>query len=389
MTHFNDDGIIVGALKQLLKSVNLPACHVWKPGDRVFKDSIYVHKTNIYKCLQSGKFTSLDKSAFKDCSFYVLNEFIPNLTKNLVTNTTLYDVHTHEYLGNFLRFVRDYLDIDLMSLYNCFNNQLITNLKINTTYVANDSEVKINFDSDDLKYKIYAIPVKFDKKYTIALNCTSKIEVVCGLYADNMLDTTNSTNTLFINTYKKYAGLKLNKPVVYDKLEAILDAELDANKLYTLEDNLKLFIKIPAEENSSVVVFEGDCSSNGSYYFKDNSIYPSFATVINDYASMSQLLKMNSEVSYPFADKLIEYILGCAITDKTRISDNIAKVQQSVKDENIIENYYPQKGIWDNKLRPALYQAFMNDKSVISKYDVLGYVDKDVESTLIKDLDVE
>jgi hypothetical protein len=61
---------------------------------------------------------------------YTYGDKLLNYTKNLYITNNVYDSYTHEYLGDYLRFKRDYLDINLMPLYNCFSNRTCDKLDL-------------------------------------------------------------------------------------------------------------------------------------------------------------------------------------------------------------------------------------------------------------------
>ena len=160
------------------------------------------------------------------------------------------------------------------------------------------------------------------------------------------------------------------------------------------ECDLKLFIKLPATNNSSITVLEGDYRSwNDSQCVGLNKTQNK--TVLNFEASDEclsnsnlklitplQLLKFNTGKSYPFADRLVEYLLGNAITPLDEIADNIKRVQTiAVKNGQVNK----VDGIWTDKLQKILY-SFMNSKELTqsnkkeTNHDILGYADKDVEN---------
>ena len=108
-------------------------------------------------------------------------------------------------------------------------------------------------------------------------------------------------------------------------------------------EDLKLIIKLPATNNSSIVILEGNYTTyndsvakaaNGKSLLKVVN-----KTVINyeDLNSLKeltdklitplQLLRTNTGESYPFADRLLEYIIGNAITVNEEIADNVIRAK--------------------------------------------------------------
>lgn len=199
---------------------------------------------------------------------YAFGDKILNLTRNLKINNNIYDTYTHEYLGDYLRFKRDYEGINLMPLYNCFNNYVCEKLSLTVKPVEGDW-VSV-FNSLDSQYKIYAMPVKMFQKYTIAIDSDHPVELCCGLYGA-YLDSRQKSTLLSNNTYKRYAKCTFNQPFVFTKLrDYCLTLANSAttpegcNSLIELaqnEQDLKLFIKLPVQNNSTITVLEGDYSN--------------------------------------------------------------------------------------------------------------------------------
>ena len=83
---------------------------------------------------------------------YNRGDHITNLTRSLEIKNNIYDSYTHEYLGEYLRFLRDYDGINLMSMYNCFSNR--------RPYRMEYKDETITLNSLDSNYKIYMLPGK-------------------------------------------------------------------------------------------------------------------------------------------------------------------------------------------------------------------------------------
>ena len=458
MLRFNNDNIITGQIKQLLKEFNLPKVKVWKEGIRLFPGIFYIKDNNLYVGV-AGQPVTLQ---FIDS--YIYGRSITNLTKNLLIYDTVYDSYTHKYLGDYLRFYRDMKNINLMSMYNCFSNELARNLTKEVRDSSNN--IKFNFDTENDNFKIYMVPLKFFEKYTIGLECDTKIEIIAGLYDnEKLINFSSNPNdvTLYDTTYVKKIGTKISSPFLYTKLVDLGD--ILTKTLYSQESNLKLFIKVPANSTSSVVVLEGDFLKSAELHFETDDTFAgrkvsfevcNFETgtvsssgqtfvykggnVERRYLSRPQLLDFNSTLSYPFANRLIEYLFGNVITSDEDIAKNISRIQKRLvqrygeyvtdKDGNLVylldsdgnyvlsngttisvsafnalpsfdpkkkmrlpihkyvgmSNIITEESLWSTKLRNVCYDAIISsniEEGVNSnKFDLIGFIDKDSEKAI-------
>ena len=428
MFKFNDTNILTGYIKEMLASFNLPCYKVYTKQQREHFEETG-EELNVIASQEASKasdtapekhpcFISYIKEGsvqqyFKnnDNSYtwkviadpYLYNIFVPNETKNYVIKNNIYDYYTHEYLGEYLRFIRDFHNVDLMPLYNCFSDHICNNIEL-TWDVGADAKKSITFSGSNPEYKIYMLPVKLFQKYTIAIDCQQEYELCCGIYG-KYLDNREIFKSIPEKTYKRVIG-QFSNPILYDLAELLPSklAEGSAEEkeqweetmmwLAKNEGDLKLFIKLPASNNSSITVLEGDYRSwNDSHGVGINKTQNK--TILNFEASDEclsnsnlklitplQLLKFNTGKSYPFADRLVEYLLGNAITPLDEIADNIKRVQTIALKNGQVNK---ADGIWTDKLQKILY-SFMNSEELTqsnkkeTNHDILGYADKDIEN---------
>lgn len=445
-----------------------------------------------------------------------------NYTKNLQIKNNIYDSYTHEYLGDYLRFQRDYNKINLMPLYNCFSNRDCEHLDLSVEVSSGDNGYTAEFKTSE-DYKIYMVPVKLFQKYTIAIDCEGAVEMCCGLYdkyqykdtsSDMLLN--NCITKLAKATYACYNSMQFKAPVVFDKLffikSALYSHNSDTlNRLAAKETALKLFIKVPKNNKSSIVVLEGDYASYNDMvvqqkvipmevtnklvaeYLEQNPkvveaneelfkyLIKPFADIVSDSTNVSyiahakeiikgfplaalefykseetlpgvtklsteqlsileemaglvhlnvgeslkndelkaiskgmslipinimarnrtiinfeddhfeelatklisplQLLRTNTGISYPFADRLIEYLVGNVVTPIDEISDNISRAKSIAKvncEMNKVDLSTP--GIWSPIMQLLFYNYIAEKHSTNDAFhDLLGFVDKDVE----------
>jgi hypothetical protein len=483
MLKFDNTHIFTGYLKQMLSSFNLPTCRVYtkefanyrnrfgKEDPRViesfdnieyYKDTTdntgkkrisyrvnYLKSNELYNYFWPFKSKDNQKLTREECcwkhsvtAFYDKDKNIPGLTRTLNNPGNVYNSATHEYLGDYLRFLRDYYDVNLMSMYNCFSNNICNNINVSfDRAIGGDVDHGVSkavFNASDSRYHIYSLPVKLFSDYTIAIDCNQEIEMFCGFY-NKTLDQNAELST---KTYKRVNRAFFKQPFLYDRLnvkywgfdEAMAIDESGYPKfvngetltrwdLANREQDLRLFIKVPALCKSSIVILEGDYRGFNDFKYApitNSSINPTWKyehnhSIINfgdnldlnesifKPISRLQLLTLNTGESYPFADRLVEYLSGSAITPMDEIADNIKRAQKVMSENN---HYFKIEGVWENKMQKIIYDYLVNSgpiqavevdnkiKLVDSRqgyhktlghdskstlYDVIGYIDKDAE----------
>ena len=124
--------------------------------------------------METTRYAKFDLSKFKVIQDnYVFGNRLTNITKKLNLNSLYYDSYTHNYLGRYLRFYRDYTGVDLMPLYNCFSEVAVTNLTIKDL----SQNIILQSDENSVTYMVDIIP---GKEYTIYIDCKNLIEMCAG-----------------------------------------------------------------------------------------------------------------------------------------------------------------------------------------------------------------
>ena len=487
-TRFNDNTIETKFIKQLVAKTQVPFISTWKPGDFAVRGMVYITRDSIWKCNHTGwpkhlmdtctptehttivnehgiriSYTS-DESIpyFTKVSSYNFGKEYYNVTGSYQSNILGYDATTHFYLGQYLRMMRDIFDLDLMPFYNCFCGEYVSDVDF-------DSTSNVIVSTTD-QYKIASVPVKFGKKYMIAINSEVPVETMLVVYGRkglirnltenlNDIQVTNQGTIYSEGTYKKYQRTCFQDPVIYEtkswhqlynvytKMSGRFVSDVDENEILTnpnydqalgqFEKYLRLLIKVPKNNTSSLVVLEGDYRLTGDdtvkhsnavtwtnregigatvnskvvtgewvrpkiikSYYKQNEngelVYVDSEkeeTQIDDspvLLSPLGLLQMSDGNSYAFSNRLIEYLLQNVINPLEEFGDNITRIQQYSKSyENNLKNGSRftkpvTPGVWDEDLREYLFNLVRDTKYLTTKVDLTGYVDKDTERIITR-----
>lgn len=265
-------------------------------------------------------------------------------------------------------------------MYNCFSNNPTRNVIFNF-----DGKTFSSYSND---YTIYAIPARFGKKYTVALDWFGSVEVFSGFYSSGVIVPTSINSDYFnTSTYKKYTGMRFNHPVVYDCLDF---NNLKVAPDFFKESCLKLFLVVPNTCKSTIVVLEGDYLKNTEIFINKNKEQELGSKVPSkvDYVSRLQLLYLNTTEKYMLADRLVEFLSNNAINPNDDIVENIKRLQRKLfydgnallNNDSVIYNFkIDNYGIWNDSIREFLYLYARKYKYTNKLFDITGYLDKDLE----------
>lgn len=431
MTRFYDNTITTNFIKYLLSKFELPMIPFFENGMFVKKDNLYICNNAIYKCNGSGNrstdqflngFLSDNKTR---CSTYiqpfVLGERYANITTNFIGKTNFYDSETHYHLGEFLRSVRAVDGVDLMPLYNCFNGEYIDGIyfeKPTNTEKTDTSKLEdfgITRTSVDSGYKILSVPIKFGREYTIAIDSDCGIETIPVIYSQTGIiedrtmklisdNTKTEEGVIVTEAYHKFDRCSFqDRSIVVNALTYSDSGSGDSGTggesefLGQYEKFLRLLIKVPSSNKSSVVVFEGNCAniidtsrSNINYSSGYSRPLPEIIGETRYIYTTPKINFFNDGNIYAFSDTLIQYLLLGVICGVDPINENIIRVQEYISSDEFRKangSVYTRpyrRGVWDDSMQDFILNTILNTRYLITKLDKNGLVDRETEGIITR-----
>ena len=382
MQHFLENTIQSRFIQSYLYNNPIPNFDTVSDGDTIIEGMQYANRRQIIKCTKTGTYMHTGKH--ERIREYDIAYYYPKFSKRYVPKSAYYDTDTHIWLGEYLRIYRDIYGVNLMPYYNMFAEDWLSSCFID----AEDNEIKTYSKSS---VKLTRIPIKFNKTYTIAIDSPSTIMLAPAFFMKDYLLTIKDVNSgatknltsTFISSrltdnfsdIKKYPNLSFSHPITY-RVDCI-DFEYAQ-----YQRDLYLLIQLPYECTSSIVVLEGDYTDFNNaeqiinYEEIDNKI--SSNNLNSTLKSELSLLQLNTGASYPYTDRLIEYLLNNVIDSEENISGNIQNTQLSVP--YLRQSKY-FSGAWNDYTRAKIYKYVMESKKV-KHLDINGFVDKDTEKAI-------
>lgn len=293
-------------IKYILQQTYIPTVPFTCNINHVTKDCTYIDNGYFVKAKVSQDLNdirdriasgSLYQNYFTKFAPYIFGKQYIGLTTNYESNTDVYDSETHFYLGQYLKAYKAYYNIDLFPYYNCFSDEYLSGVSL----IKKDSMPFVEcVDKADPNYKIVSIPISLCQEYTIAIDCPNEV-IMCPVFVGKKGILEEQTRILqssllvaphpMVHEKSNYIfnQLSFNNPVyffspcipgVYDKAQLALPQ---------YEKYLRLLIRLPIQNSSTITVLQGHFRNVKSYQNKLMNL---------DLISISEQLKDIVEVDY-------------------------------------------------------------------------------------------
>lgn len=266
-----------------------------------------------------------------------------NQSTNYIPETDYYDSGTHEALGEYLRYIRDFYLVDLMSLYNCFSNRFVG---VGTLPIKSDGSKTVFADYDE-QFVTTCFPIKKNTTYRI-------------YFKDN------NTSTVLLQP-----GLFYNSNLIGN---IVFDAEPVNSSAYefTFKDIDKKNPRIPGGYENALFLF---------IKYNRNNVFPPVVIEVVDKKSFNAINntlvnEINGEIA--FSDTLLEYLSGNAISPFNTEVWDILRVQKMLEYLHGGFKYTP--GIFDEKMHRFIFDEYYQK----GLPNFLGYIDKNMEEIITR-----
>ena len=334
------------------------------------------------------------KAAYTTMSSYDFGDEIFGITSRFISNKGYYDTDTHIRLGTYLRTLSASTGLNLMPLYNCYCDKYLTDLDLSRGYYR---------ERTNKNYKVTAIPIKFNTKYTLALTNPTETFITSTFLKDDKLLKHRASKKIgeeIVNSYSINANteyeIALENPVrVYNGLSSNRPITIEVTNTspsrQKLEKFLYLIVQIPINRETRITVLEGRYSADNINKVYDVSVFEKatqreldslFCSGVSLLRDDKKVTEIKEQPQVAFSDKLIEYLLLNTIDCNCQITSNIELAQRYFGSGGTM------LGIWDDALRRRIFNTYMsycnNKEYDLNDTDVLGYIDSDVEQLINK-----